>query len=110
MRYWERCWYCKKLVRGGIQGIRGHLRGCPYIRESRTYQFKNKTITLDGTPKTYRFFDIIFSKLHSNDDQVFVDLLTQYIQSFGSLSRMELWVEENPVPEPTTPGGEYARV
>ena len=100
MRYWQRCWYCKKLVRGGIQGIRGHLRGCPYIRGRRTYHFKNKIIKLDATPKTYEFFDKIFGVLNSGDDQVFVDLLSQYIQSFGSLSRMELWVEDNPVPGP----------
>ena len=73
MKYWQKCWYCGKTVRGGIQGIRGHLRGCPYIREKRAYQFETKTIYLDAGKTILLFYDTIFQYI--KDPDVFYSLL-----------------------------------
>ena len=76
--YWRRCYYCKKLVRGGIRGIGGHLRGCPYIRTTRTYTFKDVSYLVDAGPSTLEFIDMIFQLCTLEDGAVFLKILQQF--------------------------------
>jgi len=94
MSYWERCYYCKKLVRGGIQGIRGHLRGCPYIREVRTYTLDKTSYLVDAGPSILRFFDALFSRLHNTqeDSEFFLYVLEIFKRKKGGAVRFSYQV------------------
>ena len=78
--YWTRCFYCKKLVKGGIQGIRGHLRGCPFIRRVQTYTFTKAQYIVDAGPSTVRFIDTIFERFHNTpeDEEAFHYVLKEF--------------------------------
>jgi hypothetical protein len=79
-RYWTRCYYCRKLVKGGRQGIRGHLRGCPFIRRVQTYTFIKAQYLVDAGPSTLHYFDVIFKRFHSTleDEEAFLFLLDDF--------------------------------
>lgn len=75
--YYQNCRYCGKSVRGR-QGIRAHLRGCPYTSKGRDYIFGDRVIVLVSTPRVLEFFDTILSKLHSTDYEAFLWLIEHF--------------------------------
>jgi hypothetical protein len=76
MNYWTACRYCGKRVRG-IQGIRGHKKGCPFTHQ-RKYSLNGTDYLVKGSRTVLQFWDFVYSRCNPEDGAQFLWMLEQY--------------------------------
>lgn len=82
--YYRYCRYCGMRVRGA-QGIRSHLKACPFTTKGRNYIFNDVEVYLISTPSVMRFFDRLFQKFNLNEGKEFYWYLERFSRFVSSV-------------------------